>query len=207
MTAFTPEEKTKSENIAKNIKSEPNVETTQANNESIDQKKSETMQQDVKTEIPSTPEVVPPKSDDAPSAPEVIPCKAEVTNDGEPTVVSGNDNQTSIATDAGNGEVEKSVVPRSKATRGRKRPAGGRKKTPARNTRKKVVEDTSGSEDTTGNNNDTDGLVQTEVEVKKAKVDGEVSQEGTGAEDEVAATTEETKPKRVTRARSQRKKK
>lgn len=132
----------------------------------------------------------------------------------EDTSVAGNasqddDIQSGVSSEVESGGLESSPQtappPRGKSARGRKRQASGGKKT-ARNTRtKKVVED-AGCED--GTENDNNGLTGAD-EVKKAKLSDEQTQENADADESIqdAAAIEDTQPKRVTRARTQRRKK
>ena len=196
VTAFAPDEKP-AETIVHNT-NEPDltVEKAQTNNESTLTEKSTTIQQDVT------------------AVSETVTSVTNVTTESDR--VSGivsqaiNDSQANSTLEGESEKMEASAAPRTKAARGRKRQAAaGRKKAPARNAKaKKVVEDIVSPEAGVENNNDTDGLTGSEEEVKKAKVDGELAQESTGTDETAEEETPmDTKPKRVTRARAQRRKK
>ena len=196
VTAFTPDEKPAETIVHNTNEPELTVEKAQTNNESTVSEKSATIQQDVT------------------AVSETVTNVTNVTTESE--IVSGNfsqainDSQANSTLEGESEKMEASPAPRTKATRGRKRQAAaGRKKAPARNAKaKKVVEDVVSPEAGVENNNDTDGLTGTEEEVKKAKIDSELLQESTGANETAEEETPmDTKPKRVTRARAQRRKK
>lgn len=145
------------------------------------------------------------------------PEPAEVS---EPADVSEDNSQASVTSLDESKESEElepspTPAPRRKAARGRKRPAAGTRKktTTPRSTRsKKAVEDIVGSEDGVGNDVETDGLTGSQEEIKKAKVDDEMSKDSIGADEsnanmqeEVATEEVDAKPKRVTRARARKK--
>lgn len=198
VTAFTPDEKP-AEAIETTVK---NIDKPKSNVENTLTEKSEAMQQDATTVTVNNT-----SSTEVATAPETAKVSEPASTPENNT--QGNDTQASVTSGVESGGLEASPMPRTKAARGRKRQAaGGRKKT-ARNTKtKKAVEDIAGPEEGLGNNNDTDGLTGTEDDVKKAKVDGELSQESTDADESMEGEApEDTKPKRVTRARSQRRKK
>lgn len=210
VTALTPDEKP-ADKVQTPVK---NNNEPEADVEKVGPESESTIEKPQTTEDLSLAATV---NDTSPTEGIVAPEPAKVS---EPADVSENNSQASVTSLDESKESEElepspTTAPRRKAARGRKRPATGtRKKTTPRSTRsKKPVEDIVGSEDGVGNDVETDGLTESQEEIKKVKVDDEMSQESIGADEsnenvqEEVAIEEDAKPKRVTRARAQRRKK
>ncbi|XP_028398750.1 splicing factor, arginine/serine-rich 15-like isoform X2 [Dendronephthya gigantea] len=198
VAAFTPDEKPAEpvENIVENIdKSDGTIEKAAAVSETRSTEP-EAMKQD-------TSSVTVNNLSETAAAPE----PANVCEDTSDAGNSGQGNDSSVTSGVESGGLEPSpkTASRGKSTRGRKRQATGGRKT-ARNTRTKKVVENAGYEDRIGNDND--GLTGTD-EVKKVKLSDEQTQENTDADENIQEATieEDIQPKRVTRARTQRRKK